>query len=67
MSPSSYNYKRGFKPYTLSLNQLSPRVQKIIKMLDKENNMSEIARQVDVSRCFVWKVSHRLKAIQSSL
>ncbi len=60
-SKSAYHYDKGFKPYR-DLSKLTPRVKRIITMLIEKANMSEIARQVGVSRCFVWQVSHRLKA-----
>lgn len=59
---SGYYYKKGFKPYKHSLDELTPRVRYIINALVKESNMSKIARQAGVSRCFVWQVFHRLEA-----
>jgi len=59
-SGSAYHYDKGFQPYR-DLGKLTPRVKRIITMLTEENNMSKIARQVGVSRCFVWQVFHRLK------
>ena len=65
----SYCYKEGFKPYKRDLNELTPRVRKIVGMLEKEKgwgSMNKIARRVGVSRCFVWQIAHRLKETRAA-
>ena len=65
----SYCYKEGFKPYKRDLSKLTPRVKKILKLLEKEKgwgSMNRIARRVGVSRCFVWQIAHRLEETRAS-
>jgi len=61
---SGYWYNHGFQSYKRSLNELTPRVRRIITLLSQEQGwgrLSRIARQVEVSRCFVWQIEHRLE------
>jgi DNA-binding IscR family transcriptional regulator len=65
----SYCYKEGFKPYRRDISELTPRVRKIVGMLEKEQgwgSMNKIARRVGVSRCFVWQIAHRLKETRAA-
>ena len=61
---AGYSSKNGYNTYSRNLSELSPRVRRILAMLDKEKGwgrLNRIARRIGVSRCFVWQVAHRLE------